>query len=412
MADNKLYEVLGVSRNAGDSEIKKAYRKLAKEFHPDKNPQAGEKFKEISYAYEVLNDPKKREVYDRYGNKGLQEGQDSSTEDLFSHLFGGFGGGLFGGMGMGMGMHGGGRRRKQKGEDTTHPLRVTLEDMYNGKTSKLQLSKNVICKTCDGQGGKADAKRQCSTCGGSGLKTSVRQIGPGMLQHMQSVCPDCSGEGEVINERDRCKTCKGKKVVNETKILEVAVDRGMKDGRKIYFRGEGDQAPGIEAGDVVIILQQVSHDTFQRHGDDLVMNHSITLTEALCGFCFVLPHLDGRELVIKNPVGHVVKPGDVRSVVGEGMPIYRNPDEKGDLYVKFDITFPNNHFTDAEHLSLLESYLPPRPTFVKGDGEHVEDVDLCDMDSHASGGHGSRGEAYDSDDEEGQGRPRMQCASH
>lgn len=157
------------------------YRKLAKEFHPDKNPEAGDKFKEISYAYEVLSDPKKRQTYDKYGLKGMQEGaQDGFPgDDLFSHLFGG---GLFGGFGG----FGGGSRRRQRGEDTIHPLKVTLEDLYNGKTAKLQLSKNIICAACEGRGGKVGAVQTCKTCKGSGLKVTYRQLGPGMTQQLQS----------------------------------------------------------------------------------------------------------------------------------------------------------------------------------------------------------------------------------
>lgn len=132
----------------------------------------------------------------------------------------------------------------------------------------------------------------------------------------------------------------------------------------------------------------------------------------MCGFCFVLRHLDGRELAIKSPPGQVIEPGSVRCVIDEGMPIYRNPDEKGRLFIKFEITFPPNHFTDETHLKILETYFPPRPAFETSAGEHVEEVDLCDLESSSSRGNGShRGEAYDSDDEGGS-RPHMQCTSH
>ena len=195
----------------------------------------------------------------------------------------------------------------------------------------------------------------------------------------------------MINERDRCKPCKGKKVQTETKILEVHVDKGMKDGQKILFRGEGDQQvlatswpsywslemneiysfyylqPGVEAGDVVIILQQKAHEKFKRQGDDLYVMHTISLTEALCGFCYVLKvfphpvisvfsfwllfvawsqHLDGRELVIRQSPGNVVTPGSTKMVPGEGMPRYRSPFEKGELFIKFDVEFPASHFAD------------------------------------------------------------------
>lgn len=193
------------------------YRKLAKEFHPDKNPEAGDRFKEISYAYEVLSDTKKRQVYDKYGMKGMKESGGESPfghgDDLFSHLFGGS---LFGGFGMG-----GSSRQRQRGADTVHQLKVSLEEMYMGKTAKLQLSRNVICATCSGKGSKSGAATTCRGCKGIGIKVTYRQLGPGMTQQLQSRCADCHGEGELISEKDRCTACRGRKVINETKILEV-----------------------------------------------------------------------------------------------------------------------------------------------------------------------------------------------
>uniref|UniRef100_A0A3Q4IDP8 DnaJ heat shock protein family (Hsp40) member A2b n=1 Tax=Neolamprologus brichardi TaxID=32507 RepID=A0A3Q4IDP8_NEOBR len=193
VVDTKLYDILGVSPSASENELKKAYRKLAKEYHPDKNPEAGDKFKEISFAYEVLTNPEKKELYDRYGEQGLREGGGGGPgmEDIFSHIFGG---GLFGFMGgQGRGRNGGRRR----GDDMVHPLKVSLEDLYNGKTTKLQLSKNVLCSACNGQGGKAGAVQKCVACRGRGMRIMIRQLAPGMVQQMQSVCTDCNGEGNV-----------------------------------------------------------------------------------------------------------------------------------------------------------------------------------------------------------------------
>ncbi|XP_070576010.1 dnaJ homolog subfamily A member 2-like [Ptychodera flava] len=405
MADTDLYEVLGLSKTASDAEIKKAYRKLAKEFHPDKNPQHGDKFKEISYAYEVLSNPEKRETYDNYGMEGIrgEAGPDFGGEDIFSHFFGG---GLFGGLGG----FGGGRRRKQRGEDTVHPLRVTLEDLYNGKTSKLQLSKNVICRICNGQGGKQGALQTCRVCHGRGVKVTIRQIGPGMVQQMQSVCPECHGEGETINEKDKCKTCHGKKVVKESKILQVHVDKGMKDGQRITFRWEGDQTPGLEPGDVIIVLQQREHDVFQRSGVDLYMTHSIGLTEALCGFQFIVKHLDNREICVRYPPGNIISPGCTRAVVGEGMPMYKNPFEKGNLYIKFDVQFPENHFADEKNLKMLEKLLPPRPKQAAVAADDVEEVDLMEYDPRQSSSNSRRDMYYDEEDDDMHQGHGMQCA--
>ncbi|XP_014670879.1 PREDICTED: dnaJ homolog subfamily A member 2-like isoform X2 [Priapulus caudatus] len=398
MADSKLYDLLGVSRSATDNEVKKAYRRLAKEYHPDKNPENGDIFKEISFAYDVLSNPEKKGIYDKHGLKGLQEGASDHSDDLFSHIFGG---GMFGGMGGGMGAMGGARRaRRQRGQDTLHPLRVTLEDLYTGKTAKLQLSKNVICLACKGMGGRPGAMVNCKSCHGRGIKVTVQQLGPGMVQHFQTVCPDCHGEGEYINERDRCKDCLGKKVKNETKVLEVHVDKGMRDGQKIYFYGEGDQQPGIEPGDIIIVLQQKDHEVFQRDAsDDLWMTHTIGITEALCGGQFTVTHLDNQTLLVTITAGQVLRPGVVMTVEREGMPFYKNPFEKGNLHIRFDVRFPENGFADNSALVELEAMLPPRPQFIMPTGEHMEEVNLHDYNPHDERGSG-RTDAYHEDEEE------------
>lgn len=354
----------------------------------------------------MLSDPKKRQVYDKHGLKGMQEGgtqegRFGGAEDILSRIFGQD---MFGGFGMG------GMRRRQRGEDTVHPLKVTLEDMYNGKTAKLQLSKNVICVTCSGKGSKSDVVATCRSCKGSGIKVTYRQLGPTMSQQMQSRCPQCLGEGEIINEKDRCGSCRGRKVCNETKIIEVHVDKGMKQNQKIFFRGEGDQQPDVEPGDVVIVLQQKPHEEFQRNEDDLHLNHTITVTEALCGFSFVVHQLDGRDLLIKHPAGDVVKPGDVRMIPGEGMPHYKNPFEKGNMYITFEVRFPDNHFANEMQLRELENALPPRTPFTMPTGDHVEEVDMNEYDPNDKNASGGRGEAYDSDEEHVHAGPGVQCA--
>uniref|UniRef100_A0A8C8DPM2 DnaJ heat shock protein family (Hsp40) member A2a n=1 Tax=Oryzias sinensis TaxID=183150 RepID=A0A8C8DPM2_9TELE len=398
VVDTKLYDILGVSPSATENELKKAYRKLAKEYHPDKNPNAGDKFKEISFAYEVLSNPEKKELYDRYGEQGLREGGGGGPgmDDIFSHIFGG---GLFGFMGgQGNRSRNGGRRR---GEDMVHPLKCRTF------TTEKQPNSNLARIASPSTG----AVQKCSTCRGRGMRIMIRQLAPGMVQQMQSVCTDCNGEGEVISEKDRCKKCEGKKVVKEVKILEVHVDKGMKHGQKITFGGEADQAPGVEPGDIVLVLQEKEHETFKREKNDLFINHKIGLVEALCGFQFTLKHLDGRQIVIKYPAGKVIEPGSVRVVRGEGMPQYRNPFEKGDLYVKFDVQFPDNNWISPEKLTELEDMLPsrPEPPIITGD---TEEVDLQDYDVSQSSTSGGRREAYNdsSDDESGHHGPGVQCA--
>jgi DnaJ homolog subfamily A member 2 len=222
---------------------------------------------------------------------------------LFSQLFGGgggFGGGFFGG--------GPSRQGPRRTKDLVHRVHVTLEDLYKGKTTKLALTRNVICSKCKGKGGKDGAVRSCHTCNGRGVKVTLRQMGP-MIQQIQSPCDECSGTGEVINAKDRCSNCKGKKVVPEKKFLEVHIDKGMKGGQTIQFRGESDQSPGAETGDVVIVVEEKPHDRFKRQENDLITEIEIDLLTALAGGQFAIRHLDERALVVKLEPGEVVKHG-------------------------------------------------------------------------------------------------------
>jgi DnaJ family protein A protein 2 len=222
-----------------------------------------------------------------------------SAEDLFSSFFGGsvFGGG-----------RGGSRQGPKRGKNLKHVLKVTLEDLYLGKISKLALNKNVICSKCDGRGGKEGAVKKCSNCDGTGVTVNLRTFGP-MVQQIQQSCNACGGEGEVIREKDKCKNCSGKKIVNEKKVIEVHVDKGMKNGQEITFSGEADQSPGVVPGDVIIQIEERPHDRFQRRGDDLYYTAKINLLTALAGGQFSVRHLDDRYLIVNIEPGEVIKPG-------------------------------------------------------------------------------------------------------
>ena len=228
-----------------------------------------------------------------------------AAEDLFAQFFGGGGafGGMFGGMGGGMRDTG-----PKKAKTIMHTHKVSLEDIYRGKVSKLALQKSVICPKCDGRGGKEGAVRKCSGCDGAGMKTMMRQMGP-MIQRFQTVCPDCNGEGEIIRERDRCKQCNGKKTTVERKVLHVHVDRGVRSGTKIPFVGEGDQLPGVHAGDVIFEIEQKPHPRFERKEDDLFYHAEIDLVTALAGGVINVEHLDDRWLSIDIQPGEVISNG-------------------------------------------------------------------------------------------------------
>ncbi|KAM6960815.1 dnaJ homolog subfamily A member 4 [Aplochiton taeniatus] len=385
------YDILGVKPQSTPDEIKKAYRKLALKYHPDKNPNEGERFKLISQAYEVLADPKKRDLYDQGGEQAIKDGGmggGGSPMDIFNMFFGG----------------GGRMQRERKGKNLVHQLSVSLEEMYNGTTRKLALQKNVICEKCDGYGGKKGTLEKCSSCKGKGMQIKVQQIGPGMIQQIQSMCADCQGQGEKFNSKDRCKNCKGHKVECRKKILEVHIEKGMRDGQKITFQGEGDQEPGLEPGDVVIVLDQKDHSIYQRKGDDLTMKMDIKLVEALCGFKKTILTLDKRVLIINSSPGEVIKHDEIRCVQNEGMPMHRAPSDRGQLIVRFQVEFPQKHWLPEHLMFQLERLLPPREDTMIDDD--MEEVDLCEM-AYSSEQRSNKREAYEED--EGGHRNEVQC---
>lgn len=406
-SDNtRYYEVLGVSKNASQEDLKKAYRKAAIKNHPDKGGDP-EKFKELAQAYEVLSDPEKREIYDQYGEDALKEGMGGGGGghdpfDIFSSFFGGsgFGGGSSRG------------RRQRRGEDVVHPLKASLEDIYLGTTKKLSLSRNVICVKCNGKGSKSGASMTCPGCQGTGMKVTIRQLGPSMIQQMQQACNECKGTGETINEKDRCPQCKGDKVVPEKKVLEVVVEKGMQNGQKITFPGEADEAPDTVTGDIVFILQQKEHPKFKRKGDDLFVEHTLSLTEALCGFQFVLTHLDGRQLLIKSNPGEVVKPDSFKAINDEGMPMYQRPFMKGKLYIHFTVDFPES--LSPEQVEALQSVLPQKPAsqLTEMELDECEETTLHDVniEEEMRRKQQAQAEAYDEDDDMPSGAQRVQCA--
>lgn len=409
--ETKYYDILGVDPSATEAQLKTAYKKGALKHHPDKNahnPEASEKFKDLSKAYEVLSDAQKRSLYDQYGEEGLEQGGmgggGMAAEDLFAQFFGG--GSAFGGM------FGGGMRETgpKKARTIHHVHKVSLEDIYKGKVSKLALQKSVICSQCEGRGGKEGAVKTCAGCNGAGMKTMMRQMGP-MIQRFQTICPDCQGEGEIIRERDRCKRCSGKKTVVERKVLHVHVDRGVKSGHKIEFRGEGDQMPGVLAGDVVFEIEQKPHTRFQRKEDDLFYHAEIDLLTALGGGQIYIEHLDERWLTVNIYPGEPITPGAIKVIKGQGMPSMRHHDF-GNLYIQFDVKFPDKTQVQTQNLHLLEQVLPPRmqQKLPPADGM-VEDFDLEEVDPrHQARAHGATG---DDDDEDGipAGAERVQCAS-
>jgi DnaJ family protein A protein 2 len=381
----KLYETLELTKDATPKDIKKAYFRLSKIHHPDKGGDEHQ-FKEIAAAYEILSDPEKRKMYDKYGLEGVADGAAPSAggEDLFSMFFGG------------------GRSQRasgpKKGPSTNHPLSVSLEDIYNGKTVKLAVTRKVIV---------GEVKR-CSDCDGRGMKMEVRQIGPGMIQQMQSTCPKCKGQGNMAETK------------SERKVLEVHIEKGAKDGQKISFKGAGDEQPGMEPGDINFIIKIKDHPDFIRRGADLLLQKKISLAQALTGFHFKITHLDGRKLSIKSKPGEIIHPestdanGKVipfsKCIHQEGMPSLGNPFVKGNLYVAFRVEFPSDNFFTDEQIRVLKGILPD-PDMDEDDDDsdevyHLSPADVTNFGMGGASNHGSD-QSYDSDDEGGS-RP-VQC---
>ncbi|KAI1844644.1 hypothetical protein JX266_009100 [Neoarthrinium moseri] len=416
-ADNVSPELLGVDKSATPDQIKKAYRKLALQHHPDKVPEdrreeSEAKFKSVTQAYEILRDEDKREMYDRHGmaafdpSRGGGMGQEADINDILAQMFGmGMGGG-----GM-PGMPGGGRRGPMKGPDEQTTYSVSLEDLYKGKTVKFAADKQVVCGTCKGSGAKEKVHvNTCDRCKGRGRVEAFRQVGPGMVTREAAVCDRCEGSGKSIKEKDRCKKCKGKRVVKERKPLEIYIPRGSMQGERIVLEGEADQEPDMKPGDFVFVLEEEPHDVFHRIGADLSADLEVTLAEALGGFSrVVLTHLDGRGIQITHPRGKILRPGQVLKVEGEGMPQKRGED-KGDLYLMVKVNFPEDGWLkdDSQYDSLLK-ILPGPAEPIKADEvddvEYDDDADIEEMGAQ-SGDPRYQNEWADDDDEPGQ----AQCA--
>jgi len=271
-----------------------------------------------------------------------------------------------------------------------------------GKETKFQIDKTIVCPSCKGKGSsKPNAVTKCQPCEGTGITITMRPLGFGMMQQLQERCRQCGGEGEVIKAKDKCKKCTGNKVIEESKTLDVYIDKGMQHGQKIVFKEEGDQLPDIIPGDVILVLQQKEHPIFKRDGDDLLIEKKILLVEALCGFQFAITHLDGRLLVIKSKPGELIRPGDIKSVESEGMPHHKNPTHKGNLLIKFDIEFPADGTINSNAAKSLLQILPkPQEGVISPD---AEECFVSSFNVQSNGRRRTR-EAYDeggSSDEEG-----------
>ncbi|KAJ2654334.1 DnaJ-like protein xdj1 [Coemansia sp. RSA 1200] len=343
MAARSYYDVLEIEETATDAEIKRAYRRLAMKYHPDKNSEGAELFKEVSHAYEMLSDPDRRALYDQYGDSGPSGpemyGHGPDMSDIYAEMFG-------------EGMFGAGPTREPKAE--THPLSVSLEDLFRGKKMRMRLERSIPCRHCKGMGGKKSVLRDCVECRGKGSRVAARQVAPGLISQQTVICRRCKGTGKVVPEKYLCRKCKGSCTGNEKESVEVKIGPGMADGQKITLKGKGDQKPDMkEPLDLVFVLQQKKHNAFIRSGDNLITSAEIDLAEALCGFSRILvTHLDGRQLKIVHKDG-VLSPGEILCITNEGMPREQSPRIRGDLFIKINIKFPEKGWTPSPELKRL-----------------------------------------------------------
>ncbi len=343
------YEILEVPRNASEEEIKRAYRRLARKYHPDlnKDPSAQEKFKEINEAYQVLSDPEKRRLYDMYGHAafqgtGGQQGEEGYTttgvgfgdiEDILNEFMKGFGfDTIFEKATRGRKRE---RRRPVRGEDIYQNVEITLEEAYKGTTVTIPVSREVRCEVCRGYGyDPSRGEKVCHTCGGSG-----QVIQRSFILTISQTCPTCHGEGSI---REPCRVCRGRGTVSKREEIKVRIPPGVDDGSKLVVEGKGNAGIyGGPAGNLYIMVKVKPHRIFERRGKDLYVDVNITYPEAVLGTTLEVPTIEDKNIKVNIPPG--TSHGSTIKVEGYGMPSLKG-DKKGDLYVRVNIDIPKLSF--------------------------------------------------------------------
>ncbi|HQZ13252.1 MAG TPA: molecular chaperone DnaJ [Devosia sp.] len=356
MAKRDFYDVLGVPKGSDEAALKSAYRKLAMQFHPDRNPgnaDAEHKFKEISEAYDTLKDAQKRAAYDRFGHAAFENGSrgpggagfgpefSSSMSDIFEDIFGDFMGG--GGRGNG---RGGGQQSRLRGSDLRYNLEITLEEAFAGRTVEIDVPTLVSCDTCDGSGAKpGTGMSTCRHCNGHGKVRAAQ----GFFT-IERTCPVCQGRGQMMDQP--CSDCGGQGRRQQNRTLSVDVPKGIEDGTRIRLADEGEAGlRGGPPGDLYIFVSVKPHDLFQRDGADLYARVPIAMATAALGGEFEVPTLDTTRARVKVPPG--TQPGQRVRLKGKGMPVLRSKD-LGDLYVQLDVETPQN--LSKRQRELLEEF--------------------------------------------------------
>lgn len=385
MAKRDYYEVLGVSKNADEGALKKAYRKLAMKYHPDRNPddkEAEEKFKEAAEAYDVLSDPDKKARYDRFGHAGVNgqaggfggAGGGMTMEDIFSQfgdMFGGAEGGAFGGGFFG----GGGARRQARGERGSN-LRIkvplTLEEIAKGVTKKLKVKRQVVCDLCGGTGAKDSSSIEtCRTCNGSGVVRQVRSTFLGQMA-TTTTCPTCQGTGKQISAN--CPKCRGEGRVYESDTIEIPIPAGVEEGIQLSMRGKGNAGRrGGPAGDLLINIEEKPHETLQRDGQKIVYDLFLNFADAALGTSVEVPTIDG-PVRIKVPAG--TQSGKIFRLRNKGLPTVQGRG-RGDQLIHVNVFTPKKITKDEtallEKLRDSENFRPPTKRGEKGFFERMKE---------------------------------------
>jgi molecular chaperone DnaJ len=344
-----FYEVLGVSRDADGNVLKSAFRKLAMQYHPDRNPgdhTAEVKFKEVNAAYECLKDPQKRAAYDRFGHAAFENGGGpgfngdfgASMSDIFDNIFGDF-------MGGGA-RRGGGRSGRERGTDLRYNMEITLEEAYSGRAAEIEVPTKITCRTCSGSGSKPGSNpKVCPSCEGHGRIRAAQ----GFFS-IERTCPTCQGRGEVI--ADPCLACNGAGRVTEERKLKVEIPAGIEDGTRIRLAGEGEAGlRGGPSGDLYIVLSLKQHEFFQRDGADIFCRVPLSVTTAALGGEFQVPTIDGGKTKVKVPDG--TQTGTQFRLKGKGMPVLRSS-KVGDMYIQVAVETPRK--LSRRQRELLEEF--------------------------------------------------------
>ena len=333
--ESDLYKILGISKDADDSTIKKSYRKLALKFHPDRNKDNKEesetKFKKISKAYEVLSDSNKRKTYDNFGLDAVNNSGSMGENpfDLFGNIFSQSNG--FDGIFNMSSSSRSSRNRNKSSPNLIKKLDITLEDIYCRRNLSINFDKTIICKQCNGSGAKnKSCIKICSKCDGSGITISIKQFGPGMISQSQTTCNLCHGIGKHITIK--CEQCKGSRYDIKKRKVSISLTHNNKNKDNIIIPGESNEDINYDSvGDLILELNVKEHKEYKRVGDNLLITKTINLVDSLCGFDLTIVHLDKRKLLVKT--GDIINPKTMKKISGEGF-------NDGDLVISFDILFP------------------------------------------------------------------------